>query len=100
MNEQITRLKDLEDRAKEILNKRKRSPVERWVMPDGYSKEMPSEGGAYWMICAESDHERSPVEIRLENGELIADDLYLGVESLEHFHNGLTDTCWKNAMKA
>ena len=78
----------------------KHSPVKRWVMPDDYSKEMPSEEGAYWMICAEGDYERSPTEIRFENGELIADDPYLGVQPLEHFHNALTDICWKRAMKA
>ena len=90
----IRRMKELEKELK------KRSPVERGVMPDGYSEKMPSEEGAYWMICAESDYEKSPVEIRLENGGLIADDLYLGVQPLEHFHSGLTNICWKNAMKA
>ena len=68
-------------------------------IPDGYSREMPSEEGAYWMICAEGDYKRSPVEIRLEKGRLIADDLYLGVQSLEHFQAGLTDICWKKAMR-
>jgi len=81
--------------------KHKEKPgVERRAIPDGYSAEMPTEGGAYWMICAEHDYERSPVEIRFENGELIADDLYLGETTLEHFHNGLSDICWKSAMKA
>lgn len=69
------------------------------ILPEGYSKEMPSEEGAYWMICSESNYEREPIEIRLEGGELIADDELIGTYPLKHYHNGLTDICWKKAMR-
>lgn len=85
-------------KGREKARKARLKEKEDFVMPDGWSAEIPTEEGAYWMICMETNHVKSPVEIRLEEGELIADDVYLGVVPLEHFHNGLTDIYWKGAM--
>jgi hypothetical protein len=66
-------------------------------IPEGYATEMPTTGGAWWMICNENDYERSPIEIRMDDGILYADDADLGVYPLEYYHDNLTDIRWMKA---